>query len=170
MVAHMMRLRRRISAIFGILTGIIGGILFVLTITQIVARLIADDIDWIFETLRILLSMSVAVGVFAASLQDGHFRVNLGSGKPSGPDNPNFFEVLRHLIILGCVGFLFVVGIPTIAKTRMHPLTTLPGDYSIFRIIYLSGIGGMLLAHLWLVLEMTVRLFSGHDRSEQFEK
>ena len=119
MVAHMLRWRSRISALFGVLTGIIGGILFVLTITQILARLIADDIDWIFETLRILLSLSVAAGVFAASMQDGHFRVNLGSGNPPGPDNPNFVEVFRHLAILGCVGFLFVVGLPTIAKTRI---------------------------------------------------
>lgn len=161
MISQLKKLRMSFSKLFGIISGLIGAILFALTMTQIFSRLVAEDIDWIFESSRILLLMSVATGAFVASLQNDHFRVVLGGNQLSGIERPSLMEVLRQAVIIACLGLLFIVGIPTIARTRMHPLTTLPGDYSIFRIIYLSGIGGMLLAHLCSLFEIVLRLLAG---------
>jgi TRAP-type C4-dicarboxylate transport system permease small subunit len=161
MINRLKKMRLGIAKLFGVITGFLGATVFILTMTAIISRLVAGDIDWIFEGSRILLMLSVATGAFVASLQNDHFRVVLGGKGLPGIEKPSFVEALRQAVIIACLGLLFIVGIPTIEKTKMHPLTTLPGDYSIFRIIYLAGIGGMLLAHVWSLAEITLRLIAG---------
>jgi TRAP-type C4-dicarboxylate transport system permease small subunit len=152
--------RRRVSRILGFVTGGVGILLFVLTMLQVIARLFGYDIDWVWESLRILLIWSLTSGAFAASLCDGHFRVNLGKGPPTNVDNPNRAELFRQLLIVSCLGFLFLVSLPTIPKTKVHKLATLPFDERIFRIGFLGAIGGMLLAHLWSLVEIGMRVFT----------
>ena len=163
MINHFKNVRNRLSIIFGTISGLVGAILFGLTMTQVISRLLAGEIDWIFESTRILLLLGVSTGAFAASLQNDHFRVNLGGRQVPTIEEPSIIEALRQAVIIACLGLLFVVGIPTIEKTAMHPLTTLPGNYSIFRIIYLAGIGGMLFAHVWSLIEILLRLVLGNS-------
>jgi len=152
--------RIRLINILGKITALFAFMFFSLTILQVISRLLDIKIYWIWESLRVLLIWSLTAGACAASLRDGHFRVNLSSSSLTGIANPDYYEVFRQLLILIFLLLLFIVTIPTIQKTKMHKMATLPLDERIFRIGFLVTIGGMFFGHLWCFIESYLKVLS----------
>jgi TRAP-type C4-dicarboxylate transport system permease small subunit len=97
----------------------------------------------------------MAFGMIAVSLSGLHFKVdlfNLASVENIEPTD--WWEIPVQVLACAVLAYILYSAIPSIARAGTQAFASVPLTYGTMRLALSVACGGMLLAHLWRVLEL----------------
>jgi TRAP-type C4-dicarboxylate transport system permease small subunit len=96
-------------------------------------------------------------GMIAVSLFGLHFRVDLANLSAEQNAEPtDLWEIAVQMLACAVLAYVLYFAIPSIARAATQVFASVPLSYGTMRLALVVGIGGMLVAHLWRVLEIVL--------------
>lgn len=161
MVDKLQCARRGATTAAGWLAGVAGLILLTLLGLNVVTRLFEINLVWIAETSRVVFLWGVAFGMIAVSLGGLHFRVNLFNLAATQNAEPtDLWEIVTQLLACAVLAYILYFAVPSIARAATQAFASIPLTYGTMRLAFTVGVAGMLVAHVWRVLELLLMRLS----------
>jgi TRAP-type C4-dicarboxylate transport system permease small subunit len=157
MVATLQRARRHAGTAMARAAGAAGLVLLSLLGLNVGSRLFDLNLAWIAETARIVFMWGMGFGMIAVSLFGLHFRVDLANLSAEQNAEPtDLWEIAVQMLACAVLAYVLYFAIPSIARAATQVFASVPLSYGTMRLALVVGIGGMLVAHLWRVLEIVL--------------
>jgi TRAP-type C4-dicarboxylate transport system permease small subunit len=159
------KLRCHLATLCALGAGLAGGALILLLVGNVAARAAGLNPIWVSETSRVLFVWGSAVGMIAVSLAGQHFRVDLTSATQSDHESPpGPWELVLQVGICAVLAYIAWAAVPSIARASTQSMSSIPLTYGSLRIALVFALSGMLLAHVWRVVELMIALASAYNR------
>lgn len=157
MVATLQRARRHAGTVMARAAGAAGLVLLSLLGLNVGSRLFDLNLVWIAETARIVFMWGIGFGMIAVSLFGLHFRVDLANLSVEQNTEPaDLWEIVVQALACAVLTYVLYFAIPTIARAATQVFVSVPLTYGTMRLALVVGVGGMLVAHLWRVVEIVL--------------
>lgn len=141
--------------------GVAGGALLTLLVANVVARVAGLNLTWVSETSRVLFVWGTAVGMISVSLSGQHFRVDFtNKGSMDEEAGPGLWELIIQTTICAVLAYISWFAFPTIERAAAQPMASIPLTYGTLRTALVLALAGMLIAHFWRTLEISLALVS----------